>query len=189
MYFILRAWGLLPDSCLISLQRLEHFSYKGRLRVLGSLSLENRRFGMRVLSMYFKTWRCKEDRPRLFSVAWCQDKRSVHKLNHRRIHLTMRQHFGAVLVMKYWHRLPETLWNLLEIFRSSLDVSCTHCSGCPCLSRGWSRWTPGALLTLAVLWHKGRRDARTTHLELLLLARNFFLSWIHVKPIHGNWGA
>lgn len=131
---------------------------------------------------------CKEDRPRLFSVAWCQDKRSVHKLNHRRIHLTMRQHFGAVLVMKYWHRQPETLWNLLEIFRSSLDVSCTHCSGCPCLSRGWSRWTPGALLTLAVLWHKGRRDARTTHLELLLLARNFFLSSIHVKPIHGNWG-
>ena len=70
---------------------------------------------------------------------------NAHKLE---FPLNTRKHFCAVQAMEHWHRFPIEAVESLS-WRS--PKAWAPCAGCPCWSKGWSRWTQMLLLTPTIL--------------------------------------
>lgn len=76
-----------------SVKGLDHFTFKERLRELGLVNLEGKRFRMKLMGAYvYLRCRCKESRARLFSVVPLDRTRgSGHKLQHGNLPLNLRE--------------------------------------------------------------------------------------------------
>ncbi|KAK4823662.1 hypothetical protein QYF61_005014 [Mycteria americana] len=85
------------------IRRMEHLSYKDKLRELGLFSLE-KALGRPYCSL---SGAYKKDGDRLFSRACCDRTRhNGFKLKEGRFRLDIRKKFFTVRVVRHWHRLP-----------------------------------------------------------------------------------
>jgi len=113
---------------------MRQHSYEERLRELGLFSLEKRRLRWDLINVHkYLREGCREDRARLFMAPSAMTRGSGHKVEQKRLRLSIRQLFCAVAVTERWHRLPSELADS-PLWRSStatMTEAWVTCSRCP----------------------------------------------------------
>lgn len=82
---------------------------------------------------------CKADRARLLSeVLSARTRGTGHKLEHKRLPLTIKKQFCAVQVMEHFHKLPrEIMGSPWRTSKAAWIWPWAACCRCSCLSRVW----------------------------------------------------
>ena len=73
-----------------------------------------------------------------------------HRLENKILCLNIRKHFCTAQMIEHLYKLPRFRGkgvSSLKILKSFLGMFLAICSGCPCLSTGWIRYTQDSLLT------------------------------------------
>ncbi|KAJ7424184.1 hypothetical protein BTVI_07572 [Pitangus sulphuratus] len=108
------------------MKRLEHLSYKERLREPGLFCLEKRQLRGDIMNVYkYLNGGYQEDGARLFLVMPRNRTRgNRQKLMRRKFHLNMRKNFSTVQATMHWNRLAREVAesSSLEIFKNFLDA-------------------------------------------------------------------
>ena len=122
---------------------LEHLPSEESLRELGMFHLGKRRLRGDLINVYKHLKdECQEDGARLFSgVPSDTTGGNGHKLQHRELHLNMRENFFTVRVTEQGTRLPREAVGSpsLGTFKTCLDVTVQPALGEPALVGGWTR--------------------------------------------------
>lgn len=101
-----------------------------------------------LVSVY-KHWMggCKEDGAKLFSVVHSNKiKSNGHKLEYKKFHLNVREHFLTMRVAKHWNRLAtEAEVSIISHSQNRTWHGLIPCSGWPCSK-------PGSELPISLEW-------------------------------------